>query len=230
MVADVPDQPHDDIQPPEPQEETTHPGSSGYVSTSFLPVPATTGPEHSPAPEQTPAPEPSSLSDTDLVRAACQGSADAWEAIVDRYLSLVNGIARSYRLSQQDREDATQTVWLTLNQNLSRLHSPQQLAAWLHRTTRSACNRQRAQRQRFPPFDPQDLDERPQHQDGPEDQYLAKETHTELFQAIRELPDPADRRVAQQYLDDSPDAAPISHRTTARERRRLIRQLRRSLR
>ena len=168
--------------------------------------------------------------DAELVQAARDGSADAWEAIVDRYLALVNGIARSYQISQQDREDAVQTVWLTLNQSLTRLHTPHRLAAWLRRTTRSACDRQRTQRQRFPPFDPQDLNGRPQDQNGPEDQYLAKEKHTELFQAIRGLPDPADRRVAQQYLDDSPDAAPISHRTTARERRRLIRQLRRSLR
>lgn len=228
MVADVPDQPRDDIHPPEPQEETTHPGSSGYVSTSFLPVPATTGPEHSPAPGQAPAPSPPG--DAELVRAARAGSADAWEAIVDRYLGLVNGIARSYRFSRQDREDAVQTVWLTLNQNLTRLHSPHRLSTWLRRTTRSACDRQRKQRQRFVPLDPQDLDEHPRHQEGPEHRYLAKESHSELFQAIRGLPDPADRRVAQQYLDDSPDAAPLSHRTTARERRRLIRQLRRSLR
>lgn len=225
MVADVPDQSHEDIRPPEPREKTTHSHSSGYVSTTFLPVPATTGPE----PSSLSGPDLPSLTDAELVLAACGGSADAWETLVDRHLSLVNGIARTYRLSRQDREDAVQTVWLTLNQHLTRLHSPHQLSAWLRRTTQTACNRQRAHRQRFLPVDPRDLTEVAQHQDGPEHHYLVKEAHTELHRAIDGLTDPADRRVAQHYLDDSPGAAPISHRTTPSERRRLIRQLRRSL-
>lgn len=223
MVADVPDQPHEDIQTPEPQEKTTHSHSSGYVSTSFLPVPATTGPD------QDPTPEPSSLSDAELVLAACDGSADAWEAIVDRHLALVNAIARSYQLFQQDHEDAVQTVWLSLNQHLTRLRCPDRLASWLRRAAHTACNRQRMHRQRFLPVDPQDLAEHSQHQESPEHQYLIKERHTELLQAIDGLTDPVDRQVAQHYLDDSPDAEPISHRTTPNQRRHLIRQLRRSL-
>lgn len=217
MGADVPDQSHEDIHSPEAREKITHSRSSGYVSTTFLPVPATTGPE------------PSSRIDAELVLGACHGDADAWEAIVDRHLAMVNRIARSYRLSRQDCEDAVQTVWLRLNQHLTRIHSPHQLASWLRRATHTACDRQRKHRQRFLPVDPQDLAEFAHHQAGPEHQYLLKERHDELHRAIDGLTDPVDRRVAGHYLDDSPDAAPISHRTTPNQRRHLFRQLRRSL-
>ncbi|WP_017589066.1 RNA polymerase sigma factor [Nocardiopsis ganjiahuensis] len=161
---------------------------------------------------------------------ACHGNADAWEAIVDRHLAMVNRIARSYRLPRQDHEDAVQTVWLRLNQNLPRLHSPHLLAVWLRRATNTACNRQRQHRQRFLPVDPQDLIGYAHHQADPEDQYLLQERYAELHRAIDGLTDPVDRRVARLYLDDSPDAGPISHRTTSNQRRHLFRQLRRSLR
>ena len=161
---------------------------------------------------------------------ACHGDADAWAAIVDRYLATVNRIAHSYGLTRQDREDAVQTVWLSLNQHLPRLHSPHQLAGWLRRATHTACGRQRQHRQRFLPVDPQDLIGYVHQWADPEYEYLAKERHAELHRAIEGLTDPVDRRVAQHYLDDAPDAPPISRRTTPNQRRHLFRQLRRSLR
>lgn len=218
MGADVPDQSHEDIRAPETPEKIAHSSSSGYVSTTFLPVPATTGPDFPPR------------TDAELVLGACHGNADAWEAIVDRHLAMVNRIARSYRLPRQDREDATQTVWLRLNQNLTRLHSPHLLAAWLRRTTHSVCLRQREQQQRLLPVDPQDLAGYAHQRADPEHEYLLKERHAELHRAIDGLTDPVDRRVARHYLDDSPDAGPISHRTTPNQRRHLFRQLRRALR
>lgn len=225
MGADVPDQSHEDTRSPDTREKITHSSSSGYVSATFLPVPATTGRE------------PSSRIDAELVLGACHGCANAWEAIVDRHLAMVNRIARSYRLSRQDCEDAVQTVWLRLNQHLTRIHSPHQLASWLRRATHTACDRQRKHRQRFVPVDPQNLAEYTHHQvehalhqADPEHQYLLKERHAELHRAIDGLTDPVDRRVAQHYLDDSPDAGPISRRTTPNQRRHLFRQLRRSLR
>ncbi|GHC90878.1 hypothetical protein GCM10007079_37560 [Nocardiopsis terrae] len=181
-------------------------------------VPATTGPERAPR------------SDAELVLSACHGDADAWEAIVDRHLGMVNRIARSYGLPRQDHEDAVQTVWLRLNQNLPRLHSPHLLAAWLSRAAHTACGRQRQHRRRLLPVDPLTLAEHLHHPTDPEHEYLLKERHAELHRAIGELTDPVDRRVARHYLDDSPDARPISHRTTPNQRRHLLRQLRRSLR
>ncbi len=220
MGADVPDQSQGDIPTPGARGRVNHSSSSGYVSTTFSAVSATTGPE----------PCGTAPSDAELVLDACHGNADAWEAIVDRHLPMVNGIARSYGLSRQDHEDAVQTVWLRLNQNLPRLHSPHLLAAWLRRAANTACHRQRRHRQRFLPVDPLDLIGYAHHKDDPEDLYLLQERHTELHRAVAGLTDPVDRRVARIYLDDSPDAGPVSHRTTPNQRRHLFRQLRRSLR
>lgn len=224
MGADVPDQTREGIHSPETHDRNAHPHCSGYVSTTSLPVPATSGPAPVPPPE---AVEPT---DAELVLGACHGRADAWEAIVDRHLAMVNAIARSYRLPQQDREDAVQTVWLRLNQHLPRLHSPHRLASWLRRATHTACDRQRLHQRRFVPTDPVDMDGYAHDQDDPELRYLRDERNAALHRAVDGLTDPVDRRVARLYLDDSPDAGPISHRTTPNQRRHLIRQLRRSLR
>ncbi len=224
MGADVPDQTREGIQSPETRDRNAHQYCSGYVSTTSSPVPATTGPVPAPSPE------PAEATDAELVLGACHGGADAWEAIVDRHLAMVNAVARSYRLPRQDHEDAVQTVWLRLNQHLTRLHSPHRLAAWLRRATHTACDRQRRHRQRFVPVDPSDMDGYAHDRDDPELRYLHAERHAALLRAVDALTDPVDRRVARLYLDDSPDAGPISHRTTPNQRRHLIRQLRRSLR
>ena len=213
MGAGVPDQPRGEIHPGDPRRNRPYSGTSGDVSLASEPVPATSGP--------TPRP------DAELVLAACNGDAGAWEEIVDRHLPTVNRIARSYGLPRQDREDAVQTVWLNLNQHLPGLRHPHLLRAWLSRVTRSVCGRQRERLRRLVPVDPHRLAGGSTVPDV-EVEYLRKERHAELHRAIDAL-DPTDRRVARQYLDDSPDAAPLSHRTTANERRNLFRRLRRSL-
>lgn len=216
MGAGVPDQPCEGIHRGVPRRNRSYSGTSGDVSPTFEPVTATSGP----------APRP----DAELVLAACNGDAGAWEEIVDRHLPAVNRIARSYRLPRQDREDAVQTVWLNLNQHLPRLRHPHLLRAWLVRVTRDVCGRQRDRLRKLVPVDPHRLitGSGPAPVPDVEDVYLRKERHAELYRAIDAL-GPIDRRVARHYLDDSPDAAPLSHRTTANERRNLLRRLRRSL-
>lgn len=217
MGAGVPDQSREDIPPPKPHHRTPQKGGSGHALTTFRPVPATIGPDLPPC------------SDAELVLRACNGDPRAWEGIVDRHLPMVNRIARSYGLSTPDREDAVQTVWLNLNRHLPRLRSPHLLRPWLRRVTRNVCASQRDPLRRTVPVDPSDLAEYPMPEPDTEHEYLSRERRTELHRAIDELTDPADRRVARYYLDDSPDAAPITRRTTAGERRHLFRRLRRSL-
>ncbi|WP_236567798.1 MULTISPECIES: RNA polymerase sigma factor [unclassified Nocardiopsis] len=176
-----------------------------------------------PAPDDSPG-------DAELVRRACLGERRAWEAIVDRHLPVVNAIARSYRLSAPDREDAVQTVWLTLNQHLPRLRSPASLRGWLRRVTRDVCARQRRQSERLRPVDPGRLESSGQVP-GPESEYLHKERHEELHRAIGRLVDPGERRAALRYLDE--EAGTGEDRTdpgeAANSRRRMIRRLRRIL-
>ncbi len=162
---------------------------------------------------------------------------------MDRHLPVVNAIARSYRLSTPDREDAVQTVWLTLNQQLPRLHSPERLRGWLRRVAHDACGRQRRHSARNRPVDPQSLTRVPPAEaPGPETQYLRKEEREELHRAIRRLTDPGERRAALRYLDGAaglsvpsapcgPEAADgrVHPRTAANQRRRMLRRLRRIL-
>src|SRR5262249_44965432 len=76
-----------------------------------------------------------------LVAAAVAGGRGAWEELVRRFGRLVWAIARSYRLSQQDVEDVSQTVWLQLSISLRQLRDPDALPGWLVTATRRECIR-----------------------------------------------------------------------------------------
>ena len=210
----MPDQSHEGIHGSDPSGKTILSGLSQQKT-----------------PHSSSAPALGDTGDASLVARAVHGDQHAWEEIVDRYLPLVNAIARSYGLPATDREDAVQTVWLTLNQHLPRLHSPEYLRHWLRRVTRDACARQRRSRLRHHPVDPHLLAEIALFQNDPEAEYLRKERHEELHRAVGLLTDPLDRRAAQYYLgrEVPPAEDPPCPRTAANRRRRLLRRLRRLL-
>ena len=97
----MPDQSHKGIHGADPSRETILSGISRQTTPRSSSVPVLGEPD-----------------DATLVAGAVHGDQHAWEKIVDRYLPLVNAIARSYGLPAADREDAVQTVWLKLNQHL----------------------------------------------------------------------------------------------------------------
>jgi RNA polymerase sigma factor (sigma-70 family) len=76
-----------------------------------------------------------------LVTRAVNGDQSAWNDIVERYASLVWSICTHYRLSDQDIEDAGQTVWLLLVEHLGKLREPAALPGWLVTTTHRECQR-----------------------------------------------------------------------------------------
>jgi RNA polymerase sigma factor (sigma-70 family) len=71
-----------------------------------------------------------------LLRAASEGDQEAWNAITDRFTSLLWSVARSYRLGSDDAEDVVQNTWLRLLENLSRIDNPEALPGWLATTAR----------------------------------------------------------------------------------------------
>ncbi|WP_200954720.1 MULTISPECIES: RNA polymerase sigma factor [unclassified Nocardioides] len=91
-----------------------------------------------------------------LVPAAREGDQDAWNAIVERFLPLVNALVRGYRLSEADGDDVSQTVWLRLVEHLGALREPDALPGWIRTTTRNECLRLLTARGRVRPVDPQD--------------------------------------------------------------------------
>lgn len=76
-----------------------------------------------------------------LVRAARDGDRRAWNAIVDRYTTLLWGVARAHRLGHADAADVVQTTWLRLVEHLDDIHDPDRLAGWLATTARHECLR-----------------------------------------------------------------------------------------
>jgi RNA polymerase sigma factor (sigma-70 family) len=75
----------------------------------------------------------------DLVARVRAGDERAWEALTERYTSLLWSVARSMRLDRADAADAVQTTWLRLVERLDSLRQPEQLSSWLVTTVRREC-------------------------------------------------------------------------------------------
>jgi len=71
-----------------------------------------------------------------LLRAAADGDADSWNALVDRYIPLVWSVIHAYRLAAKDAEDVSQTVWLRLVEHVEDIREPRALPKWLMTTAK----------------------------------------------------------------------------------------------
>jgi RNA polymerase sigma factor (sigma-70 family) len=71
-----------------------------------------------------------------LVRAAADGDAGAWRALVERFSGLIWSVVRAYRLGNADAADVFQTTWLRLAEYLDRIDKPERVGAWLATTAR----------------------------------------------------------------------------------------------
>jgi RNA polymerase sigma factor (sigma-70 family) len=67
------------------------------------------------------------------------GDQAAWDALVERFSSLLWGVARGHRLDGATAGDVVQTVWLKLVENLDRIREPAALPGWLSTTARREC-------------------------------------------------------------------------------------------
>jgi len=77
----------------------------------------------------------------ELVRRAAAGDGAAWAELTRRYTRLLWFIVRSYRLNAADAEDAVQSTWVRLLENLDRIRDPERLGPWLVTTARRECLR-----------------------------------------------------------------------------------------
>jgi RNA polymerase sigma factor (sigma-70 family) len=76
-----------------------------------------------------------------LVNRAAGSDPAAWNEIVERYAPLVWAICARFQLSNHDREDVGQNVWLLLVEQLGKLREPAALPGWLATTTHRECLR-----------------------------------------------------------------------------------------
>ena len=74
-----------------------------------------------------------------LVYRAARGGLAARNEIVERYAPLVWAICTRFPLSNHDREDVGQNVWLLLVEQLGKLREPAALPGWLATTTHREC-------------------------------------------------------------------------------------------
>ena len=75
----------------------------------------------------------------ELLARAREGDQAAWNAIVDRYASIIWATCRRYRLSDADAVDVGQSVWLYLVNRLDSIRDPAALPGWLATTTTREC-------------------------------------------------------------------------------------------
>ena len=143
----------------------------------------------------------------DLVARAREGDQASWNALVDRFLPLVNSVITKFRLSAADGDDVNQTVWLRLVEHLGDLREPRALPGWLMTTARNEALRVIRLRGRATPVDPQGyiLDLAGEQPEVDED--LIRDERAQAFRAaLLELP--AGRRELLELLLADP---PISY-------------------
>ncbi len=143
----------------------------------------------------------------DLVSGARAGDQASWNALVDRFLPLVNAVIARHRLSSADADDVNQTVWLRLVEHLGDLREPRALPGWLMTTTRNEALRVIRLRSRDAITDPQGGMFDRVGDDAALDEGLIREERAQaLRDGLQELP--AGRRELLELLMTDP---PISY-------------------
>ena len=140
-----------------------------------------------------------------LVNRAARGDPAAWTEIVERYAPLVWAICTRFQLSNSDREDVAQSVWLLLVEQLGKLREPAALPGWLATTTRRESLRVVTAARKSERLGT-GLDDAPQFVDNTviDEEILMAERNAALRAAFAELP-PKCQRLLAMLTKDPPD-------------------------
>ncbi|MDS0139205.1 MULTISPECIES: sigma-70 family RNA polymerase sigma factor [unclassified Amycolatopsis] len=144
---------------------------------------------------------------TTLLEAAARGDQAAWDALVDRYASLLWSIARAHRLPDAD---AVQTVWLKLVENLGRIKEPERLPGWLATTTRHECLRQLRRTDRERATDDQVWQSEPAPGPAVDAALLLGERDAALWRALDKLSDQCRRLLRVLMATPPPSYAEVA--------------------
>lgn len=133
--------------------------------------------------------EDGELETASLVARAAMGDHGAWEQLVDQYAKLVRSVMRSFRFSETDAADVSQTVWLRLLEHIDRIDS-HRLGAWLVVTTRRECMRVQAlQKRMLLSYDESLFEDMSVHQPDLDERVLSEERARDVRLAVQSLPD-----------------------------------------
>ncbi|MET8999528.1 sigma-70 family RNA polymerase sigma factor [Amycolatopsis sp. Hca4] len=147
---------------------------------------------------------------TSLLEAAARGDQAAWDALVDRYASLLWSVARAHRLSDADAADVVQTTWLKLVENLGRIKDPERLPGWLGTTTRHECLRRLRHTDRERPTDDQVWQNEPSSGAGVDAALLLSERDAALWRALDKLSDQCRRLLRVLMATPPPSYAEVA--------------------
>lgn len=123
----------------------------------------------------------------ELVARVRDGDPAAWDQLVQRFASLLWGIARGHRLDTATAGDVVQTVWLRLVENLDTIREPAALPGWLSVTTRRECLRVLRTHGRTQPTEDEDLVAVPADDDPVDLHVLTEERDRALWAAFDRL-------------------------------------------
>lgn len=149
-------------------------------------------------------------STAELLSAAGEGDASAWDEIVRRYNRVVLAKVRSFRLQDADVLDAVQMTWLRLAENRHQLCYPDRLAGWLATTAVRECLR--ILRQSKYPVSPLELHAAHLADPavGPEQRAVQTDTARAVGRLVAQLPAPRRVLVRALFADDAGPYAEVA--------------------
>jgi RNA polymerase sigma-70 factor (ECF subfamily) len=133
------------------------------------------------------------MADWDLITRAAGGDPAAFQALVERYRSMVYRVAYQFAGNHYDAEDIAQDVFIKVYRSLGTFRQDAQLSSWLYRIVMNACidHRRRHAPAGAAPFGEEAeyrLLNTPEETPGPEEQAYAGELGDAITAEIDRLP------------------------------------------
>src|SRR6476660_9448875 len=112
-----------------------------------------------------------------------------FDDIVERYRGMLAAIGHQFRLTPEEREDATQSTWLQLFRNFEQIRNLDCVGGWLATTMRRQCIS--ASRRRYVENPRSDLSESSADRAAPDlaDAVAYRQVVKRLHEAVDRLPD-----------------------------------------
>ena len=128
----------------------------------------------------------------ELVGRIRAGDRTAWRELVDQYEPLLRRLARQYRLSGQDTDDAIQLTWLRCLEHIDQITHADRLRGWLATVCRRESMRLATKRRREIALGEQTvtrLVDEGQEELDPVAEMVRRDEHDRLSRAITALPE-----------------------------------------
>lgn len=179
------------------------------------------------------------MADSELITRAAGGDPAAFQALVERYRSMVYRVAYQFAGNHYDAEDIAQEVFLKVYRSLDKFRQDAQLSSWLYRIAMNACidyRRRHAPAGAAPSAEEAEhqLSNTPAETPGPEDRAYAGELGEVLEAEINRLPQGQRLVFVMRHhqglkLGEIADALGLAEGTVKRQLHAAVHRLRRAL-